>query len=101
MWPDLRRHSSGIYAAAYTSTGTDIPKTSLSVTSSCGTPLKRASSSSIPAEGGLRHLASEVERLHLAKIKLSGFFRYGMKKATETRGIKQPGTRAHPSREKP
>jgi hypothetical protein len=46
------------------------------------TPLQGASSSSIPAEGeGLRHLASGVGRLHLAKTKLSGCAEQKLKKA--------------------
>jgi hypothetical protein len=69
--------------------------------SSSDTPLWGASSSSTPAEReGLRHLASGVSRLHLAKTKLSGCARWKLKKARAsqagTGGTQQPGNGGMP-----
>jgi hypothetical protein len=77
-----------------------LSRTSLPGVGSSNTPLHEASSSSIPAEGGLRHLASGVSKLHLAKAKLSGCARRKLKKAKAsqagTRGTQQLGNGGMP-----
>jgi hypothetical protein len=60
--------------------------TSLSGAGGSSTPLQGASGSNIPeAQEGLRHLASGVSRIHLAKTRLSGCARRKLKKAKLSR----------------
>jgi hypothetical protein len=71
-------------------------KTSLLGASGSSLPLQGASGSSIPEEReGLRHLASGVSSIHLAKTRLSGCARRKLKKAKAsqagTGGNQQPG----------
>jgi hypothetical protein len=58
--------------------------------------LQGVTSSSTPAEGGLRHLASEAGRLHLARTNIYGCARWKLKKKARasqegTGSIKEPG----------
>jgi hypothetical protein len=72
--------------------------------SSSDISLQGASSSSTTADRGLRHLASGVGRLHLARTKLSGCARQTLKKArasqSGTGGTQEQGNAGIPKQEK-